>query len=100
MIVYDVTFEAAGLLFFRLDCKSICHVKCSSALPATCGLPMELVDHYVTETMKRSVAPSPAAAMATSSLESAVKEERSGPSEGCWVKVLKLVLKFNFESSS
>ncbi|XP_065830608.1 citron Rho-interacting kinase-like isoform X2 [Oscarella lobularis] len=70
-------------------CKSICHVKCSSALPATCGLPMELVDHYVTETMKRSVAPSPAAAMATSSLESAVKEERSGPSEGCWVKVLK-----------
>jgi citron Rho-interacting kinase len=58
-------------------CKVICHLKCASSLPATCGLPSALVDHYVTESMK------------TATSSPLVASPRSTDKMQGWIKVLR-----------
>ena len=37
-------FSACSLL--SLECQVMCHPKCSTCLPATCGLPAEYATHF------------------------------------------------------
>ena len=59
----------------------ICHLKCAPSLPATCGLPSALVDHYVTESMKPAVS-SPV--VTSASVSTGSHDKMQG-----WIKLLR-----------
>uniref|UniRef100_A0A9J8BA99 Citron rho-interacting serine/threonine kinase a n=1 Tax=Cyprinus carpio carpio TaxID=630221 RepID=A0A9J8BA99_CYPCA len=64
-----------------LECRTLCHPKCSPCLPATCGLPAEYATHF-TEALCRDKASSPAPQVKEASghmrLEGWMKQPRNG----------------------
>ncbi|XP_026099131.1 citron Rho-interacting kinase isoform X5 [Carassius auratus] len=64
-----------------LECRTLCHPKCSPCLPATCGLPAEYATHF-TEALCRDKASSPAPPLKEASghmrLEGWMKQPRNG----------------------
>ncbi|XP_051749878.1 citron rho-interacting kinase-like isoform X2 [Ctenopharyngodon idella] len=64
-----------------LECRTLCHPKCSPCLPATCGLPAEFASHF-TEALCRDKASSPALQVKEASghvrLEGWMKQPRNG----------------------
>ncbi|XP_051956572.1 citron rho-interacting kinase-like [Xyrauchen texanus] len=64
-----------------LECRTLCHPKCSPCLPATCGLPAEYATHF-TEALCRDKASSPALQVKEASghvrLEGWMKQPRNG----------------------
>ncbi|XP_074643974.1 citron rho-interacting kinase-like [Tubulanus polymorphus] len=72
------------------ECQMVCHPKCVSSLPATCGLPTQYVQHFSDVIMKKKSTPSKA--LSTADLNSMemcgwMKVPRSGKqSMGGWEK--------------
>ncbi|XP_056122653.1 citron rho-interacting kinase isoform X6 [Rhinichthys klamathensis goyatoka] len=64
-----------------LECRTLCHPKCSPCLPATCGLPVEFATHF-SEALCRDKASSPALQVKEASghvrLEGWMKQPRNG----------------------
>nr|XP_055054217.1 citron rho-interacting kinase isoform X5 [Misgurnus anguillicaudatus] len=64
-----------------LECRTLCHPKCSPCLPATCGLPAEYATHF-TEALCRDKSSSPALQVKEASghvrLEGWMKQPRNG----------------------
>ncbi|XP_016109241.1 citron Rho-interacting kinase-like [Sinocyclocheilus grahami] len=64
-----------------LECRTLCHPKCSPCLPATCGLPAEYAIHF-SEALCRDKASSPALQVKEASghmrLEGWMKQPRNG----------------------
>ncbi|XP_072315820.1 citron Rho-interacting kinase-like [Eucyclogobius newberryi] len=64
-----------------LECRTLCHPKCSPCLPATCGLPAEFASHF-SEALCREKTSSPALQMKEASghvrLEGWMKQPRHG----------------------
>uniref|UniRef100_A0A8C2G8I3 Citron rho-interacting serine/threonine kinase a n=1 Tax=Cyprinus carpio TaxID=7962 RepID=A0A8C2G8I3_CYPCA len=64
-----------------LECRTLCHPKCSPCLPATCGLPAEYATHF-SEALCRDKASSPALQLKEASghvrLEGWMKQPRCG----------------------
>ncbi|XP_043094170.1 citron rho-interacting kinase isoform X2 [Puntigrus tetrazona] len=64
-----------------LECRTLCHPKCSPCLPATCGLPAEYATHF-SEALCRDKASSPALQVKEASghvrLEGWMKQPRNG----------------------
>ena len=48
-------FTEDRLYVFNTECQIVCHPKCASSLPATCGLPTEYARHF-TDTMAKAQA--------------------------------------------
>ncbi|XP_064210250.1 citron rho-interacting kinase isoform X2 [Anguilla rostrata] len=70
-----------------LECRALCHPKCSPCLPATCGLPAELALHF-SEALCRDKANSPGLQVKEASghvrLEGWMKQPRNGKRGQGW----------------